>query len=168
MTAPGGTHFDAAPLDRLTRVLTWTALSLVAFVTVTTLVLVPLVGLAVAAAVLLIFGTSWAFAPKGYALQPDGRLGIERRGGGIRWFDATRVAAGVRTDGASSFGLRLWGSGGFLGYYGLFWRRDVGRFRAYLTARRPTVAVQTQQGLVIVSPADPDGFRAALPDGGTS
>lgn len=42
--------------------------------------------------------------------------------------------------------FRLWGSGGFMGYTGLFYRKDIGRFHAYVGSWRQAFIVTTRQG----------------------
>lgn len=42
--------------------------------------------------------------------------------------------------------VRLWGSGGFMGYTGLFYRKDIGRFHAYVGAWRQAFLVTTRSG----------------------
>lgn len=42
--------------------------------------------------------------------------------------------------------VRLCGSGGFMGYTGLFYRKDIGRFHAYVGAWRQAFLVTTRSG----------------------
>lgn len=42
--------------------------------------------------------------------------------------------------------LRLCGSGGFMGYTGLFYRKDIGRFHAYVGTWRQAFLVTTREG----------------------
>ena len=42
--------------------------------------------------------------------------------------------------------LRFWGSGGFMGYTGLFYRKDIGRFHAYVGTWRQAFLVTTRSG----------------------
>jgi len=59
--------------------------------------------------------------------------------------------------------FRLVGVGGFFGSYGLFWRRDVGRFRAYLTRSAAALLLRRRGALpVMITPDDPAAVGAAL------
>lgn len=154
----------AAPYDRVTRVLT-----------VVGSVLLAAVGVVVAAAsessasvlgwlLLVALVAAWALSPARYRL--DGPiLVVERRGWPAKRLPgvtAVRVAddAGERFPWWST--LRLGGSGGLFGWYGVFWRRRTGRFLAYVTDRHVQVVVERGSELpVVVSPADPDAFVRA-------
>lgn len=57
--------------------------------------------------------------------------------------------------------IRLWGSGGFFGYYGLFRTSRLGRCWWYVTNRRNLVVVIAGQ-TALFSPDDVDGFLASL------
>ena len=58
---------------------------------------------------------------------------------------------------------RTCGAGGFLGYWGWFWSKSLGKFRAYLTRYDNAVLIQNSMGeKVVVSPDDPDGFVELL------
>ena len=58
---------------------------------------------------------------------------------------------------------RLMGSGGFMGYWGLFRSRTLGRFHAYVGRPRQSVLLLLRQGRpVVFSCADPDSMCALL------
>ncbi|MEK7643240.1 MAG: PH domain-containing protein [Patescibacteria group bacterium] len=60
--------------------------------------------------------------------------------------------------------IRLFGSGGFYGGYGLFWNKAWGKFYAYVTRTDTLVLITPKEGSgqrVLISPDDPDGFIAA-------
>lgn len=58
---------------------------------------------------------------------------------------------------------RLMGSGGFMGYWGLFRSRTLGRFHAYVGRPRQSVLLLLRQGRpVVFSCADPDAMCALL------
>lgn len=108
--------------------------------------------------------TAWltrALAPKGYALD-DLELKIDR--------DMRPIAVPVRDitevfkleDGLLNRSLRLLGTAGFYGYYGLFWHRKLGKYRAYATRRAGLVGVRTASTLYALSPDDPDDFMVSL------
>jgi hypothetical protein len=60
--------------------------------------------------------------------------------------------------------IRLWGSGGFFGYYGLFRSAKLGKFTGYVTNRNNSVVVITGSSTALFSPDDVDGFLAAIRD----
>jgi hypothetical protein len=167
VSAPAGeagtTYYEAAPLDRQTKFITAAfiaafvgfALSLASADAGTAGVLigggVPLV------LTLLAYG----FAPKGYGVGSDGDLRVVRHWFGGRRF---RIASAQKTSAIFGLGgIRLLGSGGAFGWYGLFWRKGTGRYRAYITDRQRLVACDGPDGRVILSPADPEAFVAAVP-----
>ena len=63
--------------------------------------------------------------------------------------------------------IRLRGSGGLFGYYGLFRSAKLGKFKAYVTDKNNRVVVITGSKTALFSPDDVDGFlnaiRAAAP-----
>ena len=156
-------EFPAAPLDRSTR-LTSAAL-VVAFVGFALTIPVAeagpagrLVGYGFPVMVLVL---AYGLSPRGYRLTADGRLQILRR-----WFCSKSFRIDSAAPTSALFGLagiRLAGSGGAFGWYGLFWRRDTGRFRAYVTDRAHLVVCDGPDGVVVLSPADPAAFLAAGP-----
>ncbi|CAN5445378.1 MAG: PH domain-containing protein [Acidimicrobiia bacterium] len=156
------TEVAAAPLDRATRVVTGFVVVLFAVLAVA-MVAVPGPGLVARLLLPTVFvgvlALSWALAPRGYATAP-GQLVVQRRGFRPRTYAVTADApvtwpAGMR-------GVRLLGSGGLFGYYGTFWTRELGRYRAHVTDRRRTVLVRTPKGPVIISPADVEAFLATV------
>jgi hypothetical protein len=70
----------------------------------------------------------------------------------------------LRTATAADFrrSIRLWGSGGFFGYYGWFRTAKLGKCRWYVTNRRDSVIVVTDEGTIILSPSDVGGFLASV------
>jgi hypothetical protein len=59
-----------------------------------------------------------------------------------------------------SFTLRLFGNGGLFAGTGIFWNRNMGIFRAYVTSakREDTVLVQTERGKILITPENPQAF----------
>jgi hypothetical protein len=69
--------------------------------------------------------------------------------------------AGIERIGARQVGLgiRTFGSGGFFGFFGLFYSRQLGRFRGYMTNRRDLVLITLRNGAkLVVSPHPGDFF----------
>src|SRR5262249_32600251 len=58
--------------------------------------------------------------------------------------------------------IRVWGSGGFFGYYGLFRTKKLGVSRWYLTNRRDVVVVIGAGKPALFSPDNVDGFLGAI------
>ena len=156
-------QFPAAPLDRATKL---TSAALVAALTGLAISLQAaeaggkgaVFGIALpAAAVALAYG----FAPKGYEVSRPGELQVIRRWFGRRRFSITSAEPTSAVFGLG--GIRLMGSGGAFGWYGLFWRKETGRYRAYVTDRSRLVSCKGPDGLIVVSPDDPGAFVAAVP-----
>lgn len=60
------------------------------------------------------------------------------------------------------FGLRTFGSGGFLGYLGKFWYKKLGHVTLYVTDTSKMLLVRLSNGRkIIISPDDREGFLKA-------
>lgn len=58
---------------------------------------------------------------------------------------------------------RVMGSGGFMGYYGVFRSRALGRFHAYVGTPRDSILVELKDGgYMVFSCADPDAMVSAV------
>jgi hypothetical protein len=100
------------------------------------------------------------FSVRGYVLTPEA-LSIERWG----WRHAIPLGdvVSITADPEALRGsLRLFASGGLFGFFGIFWSRRLGMFRAYCTAPKRCVLLKLRQRTVVVSPEDPAAFVAAL------
>jgi len=66
-------------------------------------------------------------------------------------------------------GVRLWGNGGLFAATGIFWNKEYGVFRVYVTSARHQdyVLVATRTRKILISPEDPAQFvrawRASAP-----
>ena len=58
--------------------------------------------------------------------------------------------------------LRLCGSGGFLGWFGFFWSKRLGVYRAYCTSISRCVIVRLKNRTIVLSPEPPDQSLSAL------
>ena len=124
------------------------------------------VGLAIG---LVIFVLGAGFSPAGYDVREHrpasgatrGEVVVRRRLFGSRTFTITG-AVGTPSWQLGFGGMRLGGSSGLFGWYGRFWRADVGQYRAYLTDRSRMVSVETDRGLLLLSPAEREPFIAEL------
>lgn len=118
----------------------------------------------VAPAVIVVL--AYGFSPDAYDLTAEGRLRVVRRLFGSRTFTIDKAAVLQEPFGLG--GIRLAGSGGAFGWYGVFWRKGTGRYRAYVTDRSGTlVACTGPEGLVVISPLDATAFVAAAPNAPT-
>jgi hypothetical protein len=96
-------------------------------------------------------------APVGYEVTPDNRLVVTFRWGS-RQFAAVKGFHPIR--GRFPFTLRLWGNGGVFASTGIFWNRESGIFRAYVTDRKRLVVVELQNGKrVVISPANTEEWN---------
>jgi len=104
---------------------------------------------------------AYACSARGYEVA-EGCIIVKRLIRDLRIpLDGVREA---RPAGADDFRgcLRLAGSGGLFGYYGLFQTSKLGRSNWYLTNRQHAVVVITASRTVLLSPDDADGFLAAV------
>ena len=162
MTSPVAIdRFPAAPMDRSTLFLSAAfvaaliglAISVTNATTGTTAIVL---GVVVPAALAVL---AYGFSPDSFVLAGDGRLEVVRRLFGAKSFRIDRVELSPESFGFGGF--RLFGSGGAFGWYGLFWRKETGRYRAYVTDRSLLVSCTGPRGLVVISPADTAAFVAA-------
>ena len=102
-----------------------------------------------------------AMAPKGYAVN-DMELLIDRDMRPITIPLRDIQEARLLEDGALRYSARLMGTSGFYGYYGLYWNKKLGKFRAYATRFNRLVAVKTEKKLFVISPDTPEDFVETL------
>jgi hypothetical protein len=58
--------------------------------------------------------------------------------------------------------VRMWGSGGLFGYYGLYYTAGLGKCTWYVTDRSKCVVLVTREKTVVVSPDDVESFVTAI------
>lgn len=102
-----------------------------------------------------------AMAPRGYSLN-DIELVIDREMKPITIPLAEILEVRPVEDGLLRGSLRLMGTSGYYGYYGLFWKKGVGRYRAYATRLKGLVYVKTEKTLFVLSPENPEDFISTL------
>jgi hypothetical protein len=108
-----------------------------------------------------IFGIVALLAPWSYTVRSDAIV-VNRLGPAVVLrFEQIRETQ--RIDSAEiGFAWRAFGSGGFLGWFGWFYSRDIGAFLAYATNRRDLVLVTRNDATkVVISPYPPDAFLLA-------
>lgn len=158
--APATESFPAARMDRPTKLVTFASVVLFAALLPPALLagtenVDPVVGVALGAVVGAFLIGAWGLSPVAFELAP-GRLRVRRRIFGSRTYGLTGA---VRQAPATlGLGVRLGITGGMFGWSGRMWNRQVGRYRAHLTDRSRIVACDTDEGLVVISPADPKAF----------
>ncbi len=110
---------------------------------------------------LLVLAISLAYAPRGYAIEGRAIL-VTRFAGTVRIaLDNVRAARRAEPDDLRGC-IRLWGSGGLFGYYGLFSTAKLGKSTWYVTNRSNSVIVIMGAKTVLFSPDDPDTFLGAV------
>lgn len=110
---------------------------------------------------LLIIGVSYAYSPRGYVLA-DRSILVRRLAGTARIpLDDLREVRRATSDDLRGC-IRLAGSAGLFGYYGLFRSTKLGTFSEYVTNRNNRVVVITGSKTALVSPDDVEGFLNAI------
>ncbi|HMF05370.1 MAG TPA: PH domain-containing protein [Acidimicrobiia bacterium] len=156
--------FPAAPLDRAAQMLTRLVWALAAVLVVLAAVVAasqPVAGGVLLLAALLDAGLGWWLRgrePVAYVLEDDS-LVVERKSA-----RPEQIRGVVRGAHRGSLGLRVAGDGGAYGYLGKF-RAGGETVSAFVTSRKDVVLVTVGGRRLALSPADPDGFIAALGGG---
>jgi len=109
----------------------------------------------------LVVLAAWAWSPMGYSVA-GGVVTIRRLMGSVHI--PARGIREARVAGEDDFSgcIRLWGSGGLFGYYGLFRTSKLGKCTFYLTDRSHSVVLRGDWGTALVSPDDVKGFLDAV------
>jgi hypothetical protein len=112
--------------------------------------------------VLLALGITALYRVKSYSLGADG-LHINRPVGAVKYpLHQIRSIASV-TSKDLGMGIRTFGSGGFLGYFGKFYYRNYGNMTLYVTDREKMLLITLDDDRkVIISPDDTAAFMAAF------
>ena len=111
---------------------------------------------------LLILILAYAYSPRGYAFSEQS-LVVKRLIGDVRIpLDDVRAARRATSDDLRGC-MRLWGSGGLFGYYGLFRTSALGRCTWYVTNRQKMAVLVTGSKTALFSPDDVDGFLTSIP-----
>ena len=152
---PSREQFAAAPYDTTTRIASILMIAVVAVVALATRSAIA-VGIGV-----LIVALAYAWSPRGYVVA--GRaVTVRRLIGNVRIpLDGIREARTATRDDLGG-AIRLFGDGGLFGYYGLFRTSRLGKCSWYLTDRSRALVVITAGRTALFSPADREGFLAAI------
>jgi hypothetical protein len=113
------------------------------------------------ALLMLVILVSYAYSPRGYVIT-DRSILVQRLAGQprISLDDVREVRRATPDDFRRS--IRLRGSSGLFGYYGLFRSPKLGKFTAYVTNRNNRVVVITGSKTALFSPDDVDEFLNAI------
>lgn len=115
--------------------------------------------LAMAIPLAILLGSA-LFVVRGYTIR-DGELLVDR----LLW--TTHVTLGPLREAtidpdAGNGSIRLMGNGGLFAFCGWFRNATLGRYRAFVTDWQRAVVLHAGEATVVLSPADPAGFVAAL------
>lgn len=100
------------------------------------------------------------FIVRGYLID-DGELIIRRFGWSNR-IPLVEIIAAQADPAAMDGSARVCGSGGLFGYFGWFWNRPLGLYRAYCTDLTRCVVVKLRTRTIVVTPDSPAQFVGAL------
>lgn len=109
----------------------------------------------------LVLVAALAWSPTGYSIA-DGDIVVSRLIGNVH-IPLYKIRE-ARAASADDFrgGIRLFGSGGLFGYYGIFRTPKLGKSTWYVTNRSHTVVLVSDSGTTILSPDDVDGFLGTI------
>lgn len=146
----------SAPYDRTTKIITAVACAVLLGVAIIPHIPVFAWGLFIP----IVLG-AYAYSPRGYVVS-DRCITVKRLVGNVQVpLDAIREARAAGADDLRGC-IRLWGSGGMFGYYGLFRTSKLGKCTWYVTDRSKAVVVVTEAKTALFSPGDVTGFLAAI------
>jgi hypothetical protein len=156
-----GRYFSAS-YDRLTSVLSIVGCGVILLIPLGIILALhsTFLGSFVFGAVGLIILLAYAFSPRGYTVS-QGVITVKRLIGDVRF--PLNGKSEVRTATRDDFRgcIRLFGSGGLFGYYGIYRTSRLGTCRWYLTNRSKAVVVAAGKR-ALFSPDDVDGFLGAI------
>lgn len=103
---------------------------------------------------------TWLFSPLSYQIT-EKKLKILRPFKNVE-IDLSRITEIKRTDRESLKGtIRLFGSGGLYGFFGLFYKKGLGKFYAYCTNSSDLVLIKAGR-LFLISPSQTETFISFL------
>ena len=115
----------------------------------------------VGAFLILVLFVGFAYSPRGYIVA-DRAVIVQRLVGDVRVpVENARELRRVAPEDLRGC-IRLWGSGGLFGYYGLFRTSKLGKCTWYATDRKKLIVLIGESKTTIYSPDDVDGFMAAV------
>lgn len=96
------------------------------------------------------------YMPYGMGCSDDGVY--VRRVKGTLWIPYDEIQSLSPIDPSDVLQFRVMGSGGFMGYFGLFRSRKLGNFVLYATQRKGMVLIETSRKKYVVNCPDPVAF----------
>ncbi|MDK9702500.1 MAG: PH domain-containing protein [Sulfuritalea sp.] len=160
-------YFAVAPWPKFLKVISSLGTGLMLLVGVAAYRAVPVpsgfthwFGVGVAMVPLAALVGSALFMVRGYTIR-DADLSIERLG----FFTSVSLSGLSRAwhDPAVCKGSRrVFGNGGLFAFCGVFYRKDLGRYRLFATDLSRAVVLVLPGRVAVVTPADPEGFIAYL------
>ena len=103
--------------------------------------------------VILGIGLSLAYLWKPLQIELNNEFLIVKRKIGDKKFPINTIQAAAAINKKElGFGIRLMGSGGFFGYYGLFKYKNIGTVNLYCTKREDMVLITLTKGKILLSP----------------
>jgi hypothetical protein len=109
----------------------------------------------------LMIALCYAFSPRGYIVSERSIL-VRRLIGNIIVPCSDIFEARAAAPGDLKGCIRLFGSGGLFGYYGLFRTSKLGKCTWYVTNRKKAAVLITRSKTAVFSPDDVEGFVAAI------
>jgi hypothetical protein len=150
-----GSQSFSAPYDRTSKIITAVVCVILAVVPISTKIF------ALSALGWLLVAVCYAYSPLGYTVS-DRSIFVRRLIGRVRIpLEGVREVRRATPDDFRGC-LRLWGSGGFFGYYGLFRTSKLGKCTWYVTNRAKAVVLITDTKTTLFSPDDVDDFLTAV------
>jgi len=106
-------------------------------------------------------GIAWGFHPVSYEIERD-TLIIHRPFGDVK-IEKENIVNIESIDSAKlRFGVRLFASGGFFGYYGLYSSNSIGRYYRYTGHSKNLVMIETDKRRYVISPDTQEFAKAVL------
>jgi hypothetical protein len=153
-----------APLDHLGKILT-TVVFIIVLIPLVKIILAGLNGhpemWLILAVLLIALGVSMLYRPLYYTLDESG-LHIHRKKGVVTVSYGDIETARSITKKELGFGIRLFGTSGFFGYFGKFLYRKLGTASVYVTDTSLLVLIQTARKNILISPAPQADFLKEL------
>lgn len=108
-----------------------------------------------------VFALAYAYSPRAYRVSSQ-IITVRRLIGSVRVpLEDLRALRKIEPDDLRGC-MRLWGSGGLFGYYGLFRTTRLGRCTWYATNRKKLIVAIGAKKTTVFSPDDVDGFLQAI------
>lgn len=148
-------------LDKLSKTVTWITAILLTVPCLIVLFEEPAVASILCILFPAIFLISWGLHPQ-YYLVENGKLIIVRPFSKLelRLQDFNKIEP---VDKAITRGsIRLFGSGGFFGFFGLFHNKTLGRYRMYVTDRNKLILLRGDKDCRLISPLNREACLKAL------